>query len=324
MRYRNLWRYTALLSVIVVGLWLFSPREPASLLLPTYEMDAPGDLDAYLASREAVFDDIVPGTEKSIIWANKLGEPSDIAIVYIHGFSASAMELQPLPNQVAAALGANLFFTRLTGHGRGSKAMQNASVASWMQDMAEALAIGRRIGRRTIIIATSTGGTLAAAAALDAVAMRNVAGIVFVAPNFGLQNKASVLLTWPFARHWVPLLVGAMRHSSPRNPLHGRYWTTSYPTVALLPMAALVNQVVAADLASTTVPALFYFSPNDKVVRPEKTVWVAGRWGGPASVETAVLGPNDDPLAHIIAGNIVSPDQNKRAFQNILSWIKQL
>ena len=54
------------------GLWLFGPREPAlSLLLPTYEMDAPGDLDAYLASREAVYDDIVPGTEKSIIWADK-------------------------------------------------------------------------------------------------------------------------------------------------------------------------------------------------------------------------------------------------------------
>ena len=139
-----------------------------------------------------------------------------------------------------------------------------------------------------------------------------------------LKNHHEQKMTWPLARHWVPLLVGAMRHSSPRNLLHGRYWTTSYPTVALLPMAALVDKVVAADLASIKVPALFYFSPNDKVVRPEKTVWVAGRWGGPASVVTLALGPNDDPLAHIIAGDIVSPEQNERAFQKILSWIKQL
>jgi pimeloyl-ACP methyl ester carboxylesterase len=313
-----------LLFVIVAGLWLFGPREPASLSLPTYDMAAPGDLDAYLTAREAVFDDIVSGTEKSIVWADKRGTQTDIAIVYIHGFSASAMELQPVPNHVATALGANLFFTRLTGHGRGSMAMQTASVASWMQDMAEALAIGRRIGRNTIIIATSTGGTLAAAAALDAAAMKHVAGIIFVAPNFGLQNKASPLLTWPFARSWVPLLVGAMRESPPRNPLHARYWTTTYPTVALLPMAALVDRVVRADLASATVPALFYFSTDDKVVRPDKTFAVAGQWGGPVSIVNPVLGPADDTLAHIIAGDIVSPEQNEQAFLKILSWIKQL
>jgi pimeloyl-ACP methyl ester carboxylesterase len=324
MRYRNLSRYAALLFVIVAGLWLFGPREPASLSLPTYDMAAPGDLDAYLTAREAVFDDIVSGTEKSIVWADKRGTQTDIAIVYIHGFSASAKELQPVPNHVANALGANLFFTRLTGHGRGSMAMQTASVASWMQDMAEALAIGRRIGRNTIIIATSTGGTLAAAAALDAAAMTHVAGIVFIAPNFGLQNKASPVLTWPFARQWVPPLVGAMRDSPPRNPLHARYWTTRYPTVALLPMAALVDRVVAADLASVTVPALFYFSPDDKIVRPDRTATVAGRWGGPASVVTPVLGQADDPLAHIIAGDIVSPGQTASAVAAILAWVRAL
>jgi pimeloyl-ACP methyl ester carboxylesterase len=324
MQYRNLWRYKAVLLVILGGLWLFGPREPASLSLPNFDIAAPSGLDTYLATREAVFDDIVPGTEKSIVWADKRDTQTDIAIVYVHGFSASAMELQPLPNRVATALGANLFFTRLTGHGRGSIAMQTASVASWMKDMAEALAIGRRLGRRTIIIATSTGGTLAAAAALDAAAMTHVAGIIFVAPNFGLQNKASPLLTWPFARSWVPLLVGAIRESSPRNALHARYWTTTYPTVALLPMAALVNRVVRADLASATVPALFYFSTDDKVVRPDRTFAVAGQWGGPVSMVNPVLGPADDTLAHIIAGDIVSPEQNEPAFLKILSWIKQL
>jgi len=105
MRYRNLWRYAALLFVIVAGLWLFGPREPASLSLPTYDVAAPADLDAYLNTREAVFDDIVAGTEKSIVWANKRGTQTDIAIVYIHGFSASAMELQPLQTMLLPRLG---------------------------------------------------------------------------------------------------------------------------------------------------------------------------------------------------------------------------
>jgi len=89
-------------------------------------------------------------------------------------------------------------------------------------------------------------------------------------------------------------------------------------------MAALVNQVVAADLASATVPALFYFSPDDKVVRADRTAAVADRWGGPASVVTPVLGPTADPLAHVIAGDIVSPGQTAGAVAAILAWVRAL
>ena len=89
-------------------------------------------------------------------------------------------------------------------------------------------------------------------------------------------------------------------------------------------MAALVDRVVAADLASVTVPALFYFSPDDKIVRPDRTATVAGRWGGPASVVTPVLGQADDPLAHIIAGDIVSPGQTASAVAAILAWVRAL
>ncbi len=324
MRYRNLRRYVALVLVILGGLWLFGPREPASLSLPNFDIAAPSGLDAYLATREAVFDDIVPGTEKSIVWAGKPGETTDLAIVYIHGFSASAMEIRPVPDEIAKTLEANLYFTRLRGHGRGSQAMRTVSVKGWMHDVGEALAIGRALGRKIIVMATSTGGTLAAAAALDHEAMQDVAGIIFISPNFGLQNPAARLLTLPFARHWVPLLAGEMRESTPRNRLHEKFWTTRYPTIALLPMAAIVAAVDKADFSSVNKPALFYFSQDDKVVRAEKTEAFAKRWGGSVRIVNPVLTGDDDRLAHLIAGNIVSPDQNSFAVQKILTWIKQL
>jgi hypothetical protein len=44
-------------------------------------------------------------------------------------------------------LGANLYFARLKGHGRSGDAMLEGSVQAWVDDFAEAVAIGRRLGR---------------------------------------------------------------------------------------------------------------------------------------------------------------------------------
>nr|WP_287339345.1 hypothetical protein [Mesorhizobium sp.] len=83
-----------------------------------------------------------------------------LSIVY----SASKGEVRPLPDEVADQLDANLY-TRLTGHGQGGAAMADGSVNAWINDYEEALAIGRAIGDKVIVIATSTGGSLAAWAA---------------------------------------------------------------------------------------------------------------------------------------------------------------
>ena len=93
--------------------------------------------------------DIRPGLQKEIVWADPATKAkTPLAIVYIHGFSASKGEVRPLPDKVAAALGANLFYTRLTGHGQDGAAMANGSVNAWINDYAEAIAIGRAIGDR--------------------------------------------------------------------------------------------------------------------------------------------------------------------------------
>ena len=104
--------------------------------------------------------DLRPGLEKSIIWAGKPNHRTRYAIVYIHGFSASKEELRPVPDLIAAHLGANIFYSRLTGHGRTAEAMREANVSAWNQDLAEAFEIGTMIGDQVIILSCSTGGTL--------------------------------------------------------------------------------------------------------------------------------------------------------------------
>ena len=123
------------------------------------------DPEAYLAGRGRG-EEHPAGQQKEIVWANPATKAkTPMAIVYVHGFSASKWEVRPLPDKVAAALGANLFYTRLTGHGQDGAAMAEGSVNAWINDYAEAIAIGRAIGDKVVVIGTSTGASLATWAA---------------------------------------------------------------------------------------------------------------------------------------------------------------
>ncbi|WP_371153571.1 alpha/beta hydrolase [Jannaschia sp. 2305UL9-9] len=316
-----------ILGVAIGALWLIGPYEEVDRKIAFDAEIIPENLDGWLADAEAQVLDLRPGAAKRILWANVPGRRTDLAIVYIHGFSADLWETRPVPDRVAENLGANLFYTRLTGHGRDGAAMAEPDAGDWLEDVAEAMAVGRRLGDRVVIISASTGGTLASVLAADpafAAEREGLAGIVLISPNFRVANPMSALLSWPAARYWVPFLAGETRSFEPENARHAQHWTTSYPTVSVLPMQALVDHAATLNWAATEVPALFYFSPEDTVVDPQATADVAARWGAPATVERVDLPEGDDPSHHVIAGDILSPAQTPDAITRLTEWIGAL
>ncbi len=314
-------RVLFVLLVTAGALWAFGPREPVDVTQTFVPTDVT-DWDAHLAGREGVFDDITDGTQKRIIWAGEPNAKTPISVVYLHGFSATSEEIRPVPDNVANALGANLYFARLAGHGRDGEAFAQASVADWVYDFDEAMEIGRSIGDEVLIIATSTGGTLTALMASHG-RVDDVTGMVFVSPNFALNHPAAAVLTWPAVRHWGPVLMGADRSFEAVNGDHDTYWTNAYPSVAALPMAALVKEMQTREYSNVTVPALFIFTEGDKVVSPAATHDIMARWGGATSIYQPVLTDQDDPYSHVIAGDILSPDQTAGAVDAILAWQEQ-
>ena len=309
---------------LIAAIWIFGPREPVDIDVPKDLTLDPRTLDHYFATQEARFSDLTPGTEKRVIWAASNGVPTPLSVLYIHGFSATSEEIRPVPDRVAQGLGANLVFTRLAGHGRGGAAMAEPTVNDWMLDVAEALAAARAVGDEVVVIATSTGGTLAALAALDETLADKVKGIAFVSPNFQLANPAAKLLTWPGVRWWGPLLAGRDRRFAPVNDAHAKYWTIQYPSVAVAPMAALVKFTFAQDFSAASPPALFLYAPADKVVSARATEEIAQRWGGTSTLAPQILPAGNDPNNHVIAGDILSPGMTDVAVSTILDWVKQL
>jgi alpha-beta hydrolase superfamily lysophospholipase len=314
-----------LLALIVIGgvAFVLGPKPQADLMADFNASSLGEDLDAYLAESEAAYSDLRSGMGKEIIWANAITKAkTNIVIVNVHGFSASKEEIRPVPDNVANALDANLYLGRLAGHGRSGDAMAEPTAKDWMNDLAESIAIGERLGEKLILVTVSTGGTLAKAGFANEELMKNVAGIVFISPNFKINNPAAPLLTMPWAKQLVPAISGAERSFEPENEKHAANWTSTYPTRALFPMAALVRDTGKIPASSINVPALFMFDPQDRVVDAETTKQVAADWGGPS--QTIEVTDSDDPYHHVIAGDSLSPSTTGSAVDAIVSWAQEL
>lgn len=312
-----------LLVLAGAALWLVGPREPVDLTVTFDPASIGPDPDAYLARTEADVPNLRPADAKEIVWAYPASRAkTPLAIVYIHGFSASKEEIRPVPDEVARRLGANLFLTRLSGHGRDAAAMAQTSINEWINDLAEAVAIGREIGGRVVILATSTGATLTTLGASRPGLLDGVEGLVLVSPNFGLADPYAIVLDLPFARDFGPWLIGEERGFVPVNADHMAHWTSRYPSVALLPMGALIRAVRRLDVSAIALPALFVHSPADQVVDPAATEAAAARWGGPAEILRVTQ--TGDPVNHVVAGRILSPETTEAVAARIADWIAAL
>ncbi|MCZ8154109.1 MAG: alpha/beta hydrolase, partial [Rhodobacteraceae bacterium] len=114
------------------------------------------------------------------------------------------------------------------------------------------------------------------------------------------------------------------RSFTPLNPEQGRHWTTEYPTEALYPMARLIRAARATDWSQARTPALFLYASADQVVDPSLIPPVIAAWGGQTQVETREMQGDDDPYAHVIAGDILSPGQTEPVIQIITDWARGL
>lgn len=313
-----------ILTVLVVAAlgWL---SRPAPLTAPTQVRDSfadPAQLETQLASSEALVSaaqGITADTEKRIVWAGEPGTRSDYVVVYLHGFSATRQEIAPVPEQLAKALGANLFETRLAGHGLERGALADVSAEQWLHDGEEALAVASALGDRHIIMGTSTGATLAVTLAKHPQFAR-VTSLIMLSPNFGPAAAGADLATGPFGPQLLRLLVGRERSWEPANELQAKYWSTRYPNAALVEMMRLVD-LAQKMITQVEVPqAVLVYSEEDQVVSVPRfrAAFETLRADSKAVLPIADGG---GPSRHVLAGDILAPENTAPLVSGLVALI---
>lgn len=254
-----------------------------------------------------------PDNEARIIWANdSLKQKTEYAIVYLHGFSASQEEGDPVHINTAKKFGCNLYLSRLAEHGLDTaEALVNLTADNLWESAKEALRIGEKLGDKVILMGTSTGASLALM--LAATFEARVYGLLLLSPNIAIADPAARLLNNPWGLQIARLVKGSKYNfSKDQRDVYKKYWYSKYrleSTVALEEM--LETSMVAATFAKVKQPALmlYYYKDDvhqDSVVSVEAMQKMFERLGTPKELKRAIAMPNTGD--HVIGSYIKSKD----------------
>lgn len=279
-------------------------------------------LRAEVANQEAAVVGITPGADKHIEFSSESRpKRTEFVVLYIHGYSATRQEIVPVPQLVARAFNANLYSTRLTGHGLDGEALANSTANDWLHDIVEAWHVARLLGDKVIVMSTSTGGSLVTWMAQQSEVKKHLAALIMVSPNFQPLHWASPLFLLPWAAYWMPKLAGQYYGRKPDSERAASFWTYRYPMRGLTTMTSLVAAVRHSNLEGILAPSLFIYSNADRVVSPKHTDAAFNRWGSAVKQRIAVAGIDGDNN-HVITGDIVRPQTTDDISQDIIHFIK--
>ncbi len=311
-----------LVIVLLVAVYFAGPRYIIEGYNPK-EVTLPSDLEAYLAEQDEVHP-LKENVGNIILWADEPNQKTDISIIYLHGFSATRMEVHPLWENIAKSLGANLYMTRYTGSGSpDGEPLGDVGKEAWLDDTMRAYAIGERIGKRVIIAGTSHGALLGTGLAELKNNKPSLAGMILMSPNYGPVDQRTMLLTKPWSYYLVPLVFGSHRQWEPQNSAHAYYLNTRYPIQALFPMMAQVEYLNRSiDFEGINTPSLILYSTQDATVLAPKIEERFGQFGS-ESKSLVAIEDSSDKNNHILAGDILSPHTTERVQAVILQFIQE-
>jgi esterase/lipase len=309
MRRKWLWA----IPIILIGVYLCGP-DPST---PAYEKTlpmAPGEgqaLESFIKANEAQHH-LKPDNQARIIWANdSLKQATEYAIVYLHGFSASQAEGEPVHRNIAKEFGCNLYLSRLAEHGIDTMdQMVNLTADEFWESAKQAVAIGKQLGKKVILMGTSTGGSLALKLAAE---YPEIHSLVLLSPNVAINDPNAWLLNNPWGLQIARLVLHSNYVvSSDQRPLYKNYWYSKYRIEGAIQLQELLETTMTPatfEKVHQPVLTLYYYRDNihqDSVVKVSAMKTMMEQLGTPAGLKKYI----DIPSAgnHVIGSYIKSQD----------------
>jgi esterase/lipase len=299
----------SLIALFVI--YFLGPQPPKPILndvLPT--IVSINALDAHIAAMEAPHK-IKPNNQAKIIWADSSKTQTEYAIVYLHGFSASQMEGDPVHQNIAKQFHCNLYLARLAEHGIDTtEDLMNLTAEKYWESAKMAYAIGKQIGKKVILMGTSTGGTLALQLAAT---YPEIAGLILYSPNIEVFNPSAPLLDNP----WGLQIGRAVLKSNYvdikyKDSAYPKYWNSHYRIEAVVNLQNLLEATMTeATFKKINQPtlALYYYKDEahqDNVVKVSAIQKMMQQIATPSDLKMEMAMPNTGN--HVIASPIVSND----------------
>ncbi|MEY4885180.1 MAG: hypothetical protein RL151_489 [Bacteroidota bacterium] len=284
---------------------------------PVYDSALP-EMPSTAAALEAVITasesarKVKPDNEARIVWADSLHQKTPYSIVYLHGFSASQEEGDPVHEHFAKTFGCNLYLARLAEHGIDTTdVMVGLTADKYWNSVKEALAIGMQIGEKVILMGTSTGGTNALQ--LAATYPDKVHALILYSPNIEIFDPNAPLLNDPWGLQIARQVIGS-RYITTKNQseTYRKYWNSKYRLEAVVALQELVETTMTPETfgrVKQPTLLLYYYKDEvhqDSVVKVSAMRDMFDALGTPTELKRAT--PIPTAGNHVIASWVVSGD----------------
>jgi esterase/lipase len=295
----------------LIVIYFLGPKPPK----PIFNNDLPtvvsiNAIDAYITAMEAPYK-IKDDNQARIIWADSSKTQTDYAIVYLHGFSASQMEGNPVHQNIAKQFHCNLYLARLAEHGIDTtEDLMNLTAENYWESAKLAYAIGKQIGKKVILMSTSTGGSLALQLAAN---YPEIAGLILYSPNIEIFDPSAPLLNNPWGLQIGRTVLKSnyvdIKYTDSAYP---KYWNTHYRIEAVVELQNLIETTMTeATFKKIQQPtlALYYYKDEahqDNVVKVSAIQKMMQQIATPSNLKMEMAMPNTGN--HVIASPIVSKD----------------
>ena len=298
----------AILLAAIALLYLLGPKPSkpdfSKLHLNQYSTDLHA-LEDSLNKAEASLP-LKPDNEARIVWDTAYTR-TPYSIVYLHGNGASQEEGDPIHEALAHRYGCNLFLARLSEHGiQSEEPMLDMDPLEWMQSALDAIAIGKAIGEKVIVVSCSTGSMLDLY--LASAYPNLVEAHVMMSPNVDLFDPRSFILTEPWGLHIGRQITGSKYYGWKAPGPAQKYWYAKYRIEELTILKTIINETMNETTFSKIndpVIILYYYKDEnnqDKVVSVKRMQEMFQQLGTPddKKIEVAL----SDAGTHIISSSI--------------------
>ena len=306
-------RYKVLLglSAILVAAYFAGPKPKKPLYLATpVKVPELKELEKYVAEIESKHK-IKPGNEAEIIWADSTHQQTEYVVVYLHGFSASKTEGNPVHLNLAKKLKANLYLARLADHGIDTIApMQYFTADRLWETSKQAYAIGKKLGKKVILVGTSTGGTVALKLAAT---YTQINSLILLSPNVAINDKNAWMLNDPWGLQIARKVLGSDERTVDGRTLeYKKYWYTNYRIESLVELQEFVETTMTKSVfekVKQPVLMLYYYkneTEQDPVVRVDAMLKMFDELGTPIELKKKIAIPNAGN--HVLGSYLTSKD----------------
>lgn len=303
----------ALILGVLVVLYLVGPKPDAPVLSGqaswTDIPDSAQVLPAYIASKESKTI-LKPGNEARIIWADSTQpKKTKIVFMYVHGFSASPMEGDPLHREVAKKFGANLLLARVAGHGVPDSDSTFAKVTAddYYQSVENYYAIAKKLGDEVVVLGTSFGGAMSLVLASK---HPEIKALMLYGPCIAIKDPNATLLDNPWGLQMAHLITGSDYRDIPVMAKgHAENWSLHYRLEGVVAVQNLLTHAMNKEVfEKVKIPVFlgYYYKDEehqDQVVSVDAMKEMFEQVGTPASLKKSEAFPNSGN--HVITSNLL-------------------